>query len=360
MVSDFRRDLLQSITTTVADYRQGEIAAITPEHVEKWVCQFNEDEQLAILQEMNHLLSNYYISRRRARQFMSQMLKALTAKEEFGSNPIAILTNTKFLQIQDKGNSQNELLSLVDEVLQEEYKIKLEECGKFSKVYIYLDDCLFSGITAFYNLKAKWLPQAADNTILYLVCFANYSSGYSYYFERKLRQEIESLGKNITLKLAVPEKNKLKNSRWNSNSFNCLWPIKLEGDQYVDDYLQKLYDCKEKPIKDVPIFRPKNDLHKEDFFLSQQSRIVIEYAFLKKGAYIVSLPKTNKPHIRPLGFESLPSLGFGSTFITYRNIANNCPLVLWWGDQNFPKSHPFSNWTPLFLRKSNEETRFMV
>jgi hypothetical protein len=57
-----------------------------------------------------------------------------------------------------------------------------------------------------------------------------------------------------------------------------------------------------------------------------------------------------------MGFEYFESLGFGSVFITYRNIANNCPLVLWWGDTNYHPSHPFSKWYPLFPRKGNESS----
>ena len=57
-----------------------------------------------------------------------------------------------------------------------------------------------------------------------------------------------------------------------------------------------------------------------------------------------------------MGYEFLESLGFGSVFITYRNIANNCPLALWWGDTSFPPSHPFSKWYPLFPRKVNESS----
>ena len=57
--------------------------------------------------------------------------------------------------------------------------------------------------------------------------------------------------------------------------------------------------------------------------------------------------------MRPLGFMKLVSLGFGTFFVTYRNIANNCPLVLWWGDPDFPMTHPIGIWYPLFPRRRN-------
>lgn len=61
--------------------------------------------------------------------------------------------------------------------------------------------------------------------------------------------------------------------------------------------------------------------------------------------------------ISPIDYDFFDSLGFGAMFITYRNIANNCPLALWWGAPNSPEDHPFSKWYPLFPRKSNEEAR---
>jgi len=61
------------------------------------------------------------------------------------------------------------------------------------------------------------------------------------------------------------------------------------------------------------------------------------------------------PSMRPLGFEKLESLGFGSLFITYRNIANNCPLALWYGNPDYSPPHPLGLWYPLFPRRSSEE-----
>jgi len=76
---------------------------------------------------------------------------------------------------------------------------------------------------------------------------------------------------------------------------------------------------------------------------------------LRKGAYIVSLPQSPDPTMRPMGYQVFDSLGFGALVFTYRNIANNCPLVLWWGNPEMPAGHPFSRWYPLFPRRTYEE-----
>ena len=39
-------------------------------------------------------------------------------------------------------------------------------------------------------------------------------------------------------------------------------------------------------------------------------------------------------------------------FITYRNIANSCPLALWYGDEAYRPPHPLGRWYPLFPRKT--------
>ena len=41
-----RDDLLASIAATTADYREGDLAAPTPEHVERWINQFDAAVQL--------------------------------------------------------------------------------------------------------------------------------------------------------------------------------------------------------------------------------------------------------------------------------------------------------------------------
>jgi hypothetical protein len=41
-----RHELLESLANTLADYRQGEISPITPNHVEKWLNQFDPGDQM--------------------------------------------------------------------------------------------------------------------------------------------------------------------------------------------------------------------------------------------------------------------------------------------------------------------------
>ena len=58
-----RRNLLTSITNTIKDYRAGEIAELTPDHVDQWISQFDENVQLPILRELDHIFKFTYVSK---------------------------------------------------------------------------------------------------------------------------------------------------------------------------------------------------------------------------------------------------------------------------------------------------------
>ncbi|NEQ78126.1 MAG: hypothetical protein F6K23_37130 [Okeania sp. SIO2C9] len=335
--------LLQSIAKTIEDYRQGEIAPMTSDHVDRWVCQFEESDRLTILREMEQILKKYYVSRQTAKNIIT---RALTSNKIFGFNPGQVVLQTKFLNIQRKGDSQNDLLFLANEVTQSEYGISIQDCGKSPVAYVYLDDCLYSGNTALYDLK-KWLPNAIRCTTLHLIFLAAHTSGVDY-----LKQKFNSEAQRYGLSVDYKKWYEFHNLPFQPEKFDGLWPTEVLGNQLVDAYIEKVMALSQEKQINPRLFRKVPT--QRGIFSSLAARKVVESAFLKAGAYIVSLPKTPKFQMRPLGYEYLESLGFGAVFITYRNIANNCPLALWWGDSSFPQNHPFSKWYPLFLRKANE------
>ena len=137
------------------------------------------------------------------------------------------------------------------------------------------------------------------------------------------------------------------------SDIEILWPEAFYDDPYVDAYISDLQVPLGKKNATYNLFRRPGVLAQEKLFSTFEARRVVEKAFLKKGIQIVKASKNSAPSIRPLGFMKLISLGFGTFFVTYRNIANNCPLVLWWGDPDFPTTHPFGKWYPLLPRRTN-------
>lgn len=338
-----RQTLLESIATTISDYRSGEIPSITPTHVEQWISQFDQDEQLIILSETNSIFSKYYISKEKAKFLIKDKL------EKFKSifNTPEYLPYINFLDIQKKGSSQKELLSLVNEIVINQYGISINDCGSDTLMYVYLDDCLFSGNTVLHDIEA-WLNHAKPDTIVYLVFLASYSSGLNY-----INKKLVSLLKPKSISVEIISCLTFNNLPWNQEKYECLWPQEID-DELVNRFVKIVQENSQGKSVNPRLFRSNMIPHTETLFSSPEARNIVETAFLRKGAYIASLPKKRQLSMRPMGYEYLESLGFGAVFVTYRNIANNCPLVLWWGDTSYPPSHPFSKWYPLFPRKVNE------
>jgi hypothetical protein len=343
-----RQLLLHSIATIIADYRQGEIPAIDANHVDRWVRQFgefgfNDEAHVIILNEMERILNTYYISYKKAQAFIR---KALTSQNLFGANPAEAIINFQFLQIQTRGSSQNDLLSLCDSILQTMYDIGIKDCGRNPIAYIYFDDCLYSGNRVRRDITA-WLPNAVIGSTLHIIFFGHHTEGFNY-SKRIIEQEAQS--RNISVRFW--KWHEFHNSRWNPSRFDCFWAQELSGDELVDQYIQTVNKRRQNLNRSLPpLFRPNNMPIQDSIFSSPTAREVIESAFLKVGAYIVSLPKSPNTSMKPLGYDYLETLGFGAILITYRNIANNCPLALWWGDPD--KAYPLNAWYPLFPRTVN-------
>lgn len=348
-----RGELLQSIANTIGDYRQlgippqFRIPALTAEHIDKWVKQFNQfgaHYELVLLQEMKYILGKVYISQEKARNNINRIL---TSKKLFGSTPKTGLVGTQFLQIQRHGESQNDLMNLVNEILNTEYQLKITDCGVTPHQYLYLDDCLFTGNTVLNDVK-NWIPQARRGTVIHLVFFATHQRGWRY-IKEKLQPYSEIHGIEIKYWTIRTYNNLI----WPPEKNECLWPLELKDDSYVDSYIMQLNERTQVSPYPPRLFRSKQ-VSQESIFSSPQNRIVVENALLQAGAFITSLPKKPKLEMRPLGYEKFASLGFGAFVITYRNCSNNCPLALWWGDAYKQHPHPFSKWYPLFPRRVNE------
>jgi hypothetical protein len=343
-----RQTLLQSIATIIADYRQGEIWALDSIHVDRWVTQFNRfgfdgDSQMVILEQMERILKSYYISYKKAQAFIVHIL---TSQNLFGANPAETIPNFSFLRIQTRGNSQNDLLNLCDSALRTIYGIGLEDCGRNPSAYIYFDDCLYSGNRVRRDINA-WLPIAVPGSTIHIILFGMHTSGFNY--SRKI---IEQEAQLRSISICFWSLYEFNNDRRSPLKFDCFWACEISGDNLVDQYVQAVNERRQSLNKSLPpLFRPNDIPMQDSIFSSPAAREVIECAFLKAGAYIVSLPKSPKESVRPLGYEYLETLGFGAILITYRNIANNCPLALWWGDPD--KAHPLNAWYPLFPRTVN-------
>jgi hypothetical protein len=338
----------KSICATLADYRHGEIAARTPADVDRWINQFDKGDRDVVLQETDRLLQKHYVSGKAARAFIDSIW---ATQKLMGASAASTVGGFKFLEVARKGASQGAMIELARSSLKQALRLDLDACGKSPTAYVYLDDCLFSGNTVVHDLKDH-VDDLAKNSTVHMVFLGGHNGGVRY-ITKALAPILAKRG--IKHNVWTIPTHTFQNLPWEPESFQPMWPTEVKGDKLVDAYLARVQKACEGKSFTPRLFRPQART-KEDVFSSPAARQAVETAFLRKGAFIVAQCQNPKDSMRPLGYEYLSSLGFGALIVTYRNIANNCPLALWWGDPNAAKSHPLSKWFPLIPRRSNQET----
>jgi hypothetical protein len=333
-----RGDLLRSIANTIKDYRAGEIAEPTPEHVDRWVKQFDEGAQVPLLRELDHVLKTTYRPKASVSKFLSKLVKN---KDLAGADPCAFWSRAHFLRIQQNGHSQEEMLELFDEILKKECGFSIHDCGKEGGDYIYIDDVIFSGNRVGNDLEA-WIKNDAPQKAKVDVIVAAIHTIGDYFLQKRLNKAIAASGKKI--EISYWRAQDVENRKAYKGDSEVLWPTTIPDDPGV-----KAYGAQ--PHK-FP-FEPRKAGGKLGPFSSEEGRQLLERELLIAGVAIRNFSQNPKDILRPLGFSPF-GLGFGSMIVTFRNCPNNCPLALWWGDPDADPGHPFSKWYPLLPRKTYE------
>ncbi len=333
-----RTDLLASIASTTADYREGDLAAPTPDHVDRWVRQFDEDVQIPILREMDHVLKQTYITRKETRKFLSGLFQT---KKLVGDDPCAFWRGVNFLDIQGGGASQKEMLALFSKLLEKKCGFSVDDCGADPKVFVYLDDAIFSGGRVSHDLTAWIADEAPDEAQLHVIVMATHQGSYYY------RNRVSNAQKKSDKKIKITWWNaiELEDRKIYTDSSDVLRPVSIPADNTVQAYVDAL--------RYPPQLRNAGQVGKLGVFSEEAGRNILEQEFLKAGVRIRGMCPHLNDYQRPLGNMVLDTLGFGSLIVTFRNCPNNAPLALWAGDP----------WYPLFPRTTNSDTsmkRFMA
>ena len=190
-----RDDLLASIVATTADYRQGDLAAPTAEHVERWIDQFDAAVQIPILREMDHVLKRTYFSRAETRKFLTGLFKT---EKLVGQDPCAFWKGVRFLDIQGGGASQKEMLALFSKVLEQECGFEVADCGAAPHAFVYLDDAIFTGNRVRRDLETWIAKDAPADAKVHIITIALHNGG-QYYADGKIGAAAKASGKNIDL-----------------------------------------------------------------------------------------------------------------------------------------------------------------
>jgi hypothetical protein len=320
-------DLLASIAHTTKDYREGAQPAPTPEHVERWVKQFDPDSRLRVLREIDHVLKQTYFSRRRVESYLRGVMNT---EALVGKDPCAFWCTVNFLDIQGGGNSQTEMLAIFDGILKKQCGYRIADCGTNSSIYLYIDDAIFSGNRVRRDIE-RWIQEAAPrDATLHIVAIASHSGG-RYYADGRIASVISATGKKIRIKWWHVRK-------ISTDTADVLRPTGIPDDKAVKAYVANM--------KYPPVLRKPGNVGSKGLFSADAERILLEQEFLKAGVRIRGLCQNLSDTQRPLGHMTLDTLGFGSLIVTFRNCPNNAPLAFWVGEP----------WYPLFARTTNTQT----
>ena len=315
-----RENLLASIASTINDYRAGEIAEPTPEHVDRWIRQFSEDVQVPMLRELDHVFKMTYVSHSKTQQLLEKMAASL---------PREFWQTAHIINIQRNGNSQAEIREMLLPILRHRYGTDISYNGTQGGPFVYLDDAIFTGQRVIDDLSS-WMQQSApDAGTLHIMVIALHEGG-RYWIEQN--EERFKSGKHFDVRFRRFNGFAFENRRAYRNQSNVLWPT---SEIYHDESFEP------RQIG-TSVVRP---------FATEQGRQLLEREFLNAGFRIQGFANSPNPILKPLGFYRF-NPGFGSLFVTYRNCPNNCPLALWYGDPSYGPNHPLGRWYPLLQRKT--------
>jgi hypothetical protein len=319
-----RARVLTSIVSKLGDYREGEVAPIDSDHIDRWVSQFDEALQLSILTELDHVLFKTYIPRSAFEKFFADVV---ANADIVGEDPCGFWVRCRFFNQQRRGASQKVLLGMFDAALEEACGLSIADCGEADGPLVYIDDGAYTGIHVIQDLE-QIVSEAPKHTDLYMILYGVHNQG-GWYAERELRSPFRAAGKSVTFKWFC----ELDLENTAANTSDVLWPKSLPNQDESRQYAASLA---------YPVtYRTGDSVGKNGFFSSADGRHLLEQEFLKRGATIRASSQHLKGFARPLGNCVRQTLGFGALIVTFRNCANNCPLVFWAGDN------------PLFERDNN-------
>lgn len=332
------QELLESISSMIIDYADGEFGKLDENHVLRWVNQFQEEDRQIVLEETNRLLKKTYITKESFEKFISNLI----VSEKFSSsNQSEFWSQISLCDIQINGNSQKELNSLVKKNVLEQFGFE-PKINAISQHYIYLDDFVFSGNRIVSDLRT-WITCNAPQKCHVSVVLMGWYQGGIWYVQNKLKEIAKQSNKDISFKYWSIEELRLENRLRYKNTSNVFWPEESvmgipEAVSYIDGQDR------------TPTFREPT-LEKNKVF-SKTRRSQYELAMVKAGLQILGYCQEPNQVVKPLGYHRFDGFGFGSTVFSFRNCPNNNPLAFWWGDPTYPTAHPFGKWYPLMQRKT--------
>ena len=329
-----------AISTIIGSYRKGELSKpLDYNHILKWVGQFDEEDRSVILEETLHVLTRQYYNREAIGESLDVILRKICTQVDSFDNVI-------FANPQEQGSSQKILYDIISEKLGLSFNSQCSDFTESSKLYVYIDDGLYTGGRTRTDLSAliKLLPQNSKLLVYYIFV---YSNAYSF-----RKTQITRLANEKKIEVYFDYVRMFYNDRnQKAESIDFVWPtILAREDEEVLAYETKL---KETQKANYLYYNSSAYQHEKGMFSSYGAEEQVGYAFLKYGIKICN--QLNTSTFRPLGLTTPPSFGFGSLVATDYNISNTAPLVMWWGSIEESDNGPVGCWYPLLPRRDNKK-----
>lgn len=352
--------LIDEVFDQLKDYRADELlptVKMTTDRIKKWVEQFNEGDRVFILTELKHIFSKRYYSKVRVRDFLKVVVDKLT--KDLGYKSVAdFLRMTIFLDLQPNGKSQKVMLKLLSELLLEDYQFNIQDCGTTQKKhFVYIDDVLCTGNTLIQDIKEwsgraygteKTNLQAIEDKSAELIC--TYIFIHAKNYQKKKAEMRFKIGIEISTNHKMYKRMNIENNEGDTtSSLDFMFPLESLNQQIIS-YKEKIVSQVDEytkqnnyPNSPEDFYRIQGRPEQEKLFTSSKNRNKFEAIMLNKGIEILNTARVNIINIRALGFslKSHKNFGFGALCFTWRNIANNTPLVFWYSGGGF---------SPLFVR----------
>lgn len=328
----------RKIAEIIDGYRGGEFGAYDSSHVERWIAQFDDEEQETVLLETLKILKRNYITADNFTKFINDLIGS---DYLYSGEKDNYWRSVSLLDIQKNGNSQNELNDVLVQAITDRYGVS-ELIGKESDEFIYLDDFIFSGNRLRSDMQ-DWIVNIAPDECRVCVITIGWFIYGQWSTNNKLKEIAIASGKNIKFAFLSYEEFRLENRVYRKDFSDVFWPTDLITN--LDGYDKWLRN-----ESFYPKYRQVNGVKNKIF--SNPRRENYERIMFKYGLKIMGFSSQNSGVVKPLGYSTFRGFGFGSTVFSFRNCPNNNPLAFWWGDPSASSSHPFSKWYPLLQRKT--------
>jgi hypothetical protein len=317
----------QRIADIIKDYRRGEVPPMNVAHVRRWIGQFPEAVRASLAAEVGHVLERTYIDEEGFKTFLRGLVRN---PKLVGADPAAFWRHVCFLRLQQAGSSQRDMLAMFETILMEELGLALRDCGATPHTFMYLDDVVYSGGRVKSDLVG-WITQSAPKQAkVAVVSLAIHSLG-EWFASQDIKEAAQAAGKTVGVdwwrSITVEDR------KFRMAESDVLRPTRIPVE--AADYMVQLGA--------EPVLRTGTGIGPLEIFSSAQGRELIEQEFLKAGVRVRQLCTMLPAQMRPLGSTLMRTTGFGSMIVTFRNCANNTPLVLWAGNP----------WYPLLPRRTN-------